>query len=228
MGVQEPRLHPGFNNKNNTGVGFTKPPLAHEAPVPTEISSSARATCPPSEATVSRHPTAAPFCDGEASLSNAETEDEAEEYWEADLDDLDRSLWVPPSDRPAVVSVDVQLSEGGDLGLVLKHRQRRRHHSGACRLGFPSSGIQLAAFSVDRNPNVEALATSGDLPVGATLALFNGQIVEDDKHFVELVQIARQERRVRLEHVQVVAPEKAALLRFHVLLGFVLPEAPSP
>lgn len=153
-----------------------------------------------------------------------ETEDEEEECWEADLDDLDSSLWVPPRSRPDFFSAEVQLSENGDLGLVLKHRGcRRRSRSNVSRLGFPNSGIQLAAFSVDRNPNVEALAASGELPMGATLALFNGQIVKDAQHFVELVQIARHERSLRLEHVQAVAPENVALLRFHVSLGFVLP-----
>eukprot|EP00750_Incisomonas_marina_P005035 INCI13585.1.p1 GENE.INCI13585.1~~INCI13585.1.p1 ORF type:complete len:227 (+),score=49.82 INCI13585.1:153-833(+) len=155
--------------------------------------------------------------------ASAESEGE-EDVWPVELDDLD-SVWVPPASRAFFATADVALSDDGELGLQLvykRRRCRRRRFCAAQDVTFSPSGITLHGFCEERNPHVVDLAAAGILPIGATLAMFDGEIVQSPEHFLELVQQARRERLLRLRHLQQVAPEKAALLRFKVTLGFSL------
>ena len=119
-----------------------------------------------------------------------------DDVWIVDtLQDLDIGLWVPPACQSRYVTVSVQVSSCGQLGIEFRcrrqHRRHRRHRSRclASPVVMFANGITVNGFDPQANPQIKVIVDL--VPVGSHLQMWNGVPIVSAVHFVELVQELR-------------------------------------
>ena len=138
----------------------------------------------------------------EKKVSFHRKDDSMESLWDCDLDNIN-TLWVSPKSRKNSFTYEIPFTDEGKLGLSLKYSTKEKK-------------LYILEIDTDINPHLKEL--KNEIPKKSSLFMFNNNIIRDNKHFIELLKIAKNQNEEYKKYFEKKKIKNISPLKFQIVL----------